>query len=86
MEKPKENEFIESGLDIKIAELKDIVDALKAALEELRTKQQSLPEAERASLDGEIKRYEDSIAINEREVEQLSSDLFNQSDTTGPLN
>jgi hypothetical protein len=78
--------ILDDSLELKIQGLRDAIGALQETLADLTIQQQGLPESERASMDGEIKRYEDSIAINEKELERLGVDLLSRVDSTSPIN
>lgn len=73
-------EFTNEGLGSQITRLKDAVAGLRVMLDELKSEQQALPESERASLDPEIRRYEESIKMNEEEIERMKTDLLNHAD------
>jgi len=78
--------ILADGLDLKIQQLRDAVVDMKNTLADLTLQQLGLPEGERSKLDSEIGRYEDSIIINERKIEQLTEALMDRVDTESPVN
>jgi chromosome segregation ATPase len=77
---------VSKTLEIKITRLKQAIETTKQIVAELKTEREQAQPEHQAELDSEIKRYEQTIILNEKELEQLGTDLLSGPSGTNSVN